>query len=170
MTRRKRILIVDDDQGVCEALTFLLRDRYDVLVASRGADALGVVAREPVDLILLDWFLPDMLGANVLREVRAPFPELPIIVISVLQKEIVAHAAGAAGATFYMPKPFMVSELLAHIQLLIEPPPYRETPPTDTGRVEAPAPVWLGQPPNGSKPNSKGSRRCPTGTAGGARV
>jgi DNA-binding response OmpR family regulator len=169
MTRRKRILIVDDDQGVCEALSLALRRQYDVLVASRGGDALAIIAREPVDLILLDWLLPDMLGGTVLREVRATFPEIPILIMSVLQKEVVAHAAGGPGATFYIPKPFMVSELVAHIRLLTGPHPHPEGGSGGGGWVEAPAPTWRAQQPNGGKPRLEPSRNSSSATNDGVR-
>ena len=64
--RRKTILIVDDDEGMRETLTAMLRRDYRVLRAATGEFALQVIEKEDVDLMLLDVRLPGISGFEVL--------------------------------------------------------------------------------------------------------
>lgn len=67
----RRILIVDDDILVLDALRELLvADGYEVLTAARGQEALDILQREHVDLVILDVIMPKMTGLDVCRQVR----------------------------------------------------------------------------------------------------
>ena len=145
MTRRKRVLIVEDDPGVREALAFILEDRYELLLASGGEEALALVVRQPIDLILVDWLLPDMSGTDLVRALRTTFPELPVITMSGLRADTTAREALAAGATLHIPKPLEVRELIDRIELLLEGPGYPEAEPGGEPRVEEPAALWIGR-------------------------
>ena len=72
--RRKTILIVDDDEGMRETLTAMLRRDYRVLRAATGEFALQVIEKEDVDLMLLDVRLPGISGFEVLKIVRENYP------------------------------------------------------------------------------------------------
>ena len=104
--RRKTILIVDDDEGMRETLTAMLRRDYRVLRAATGEFALQVIEKEDVDLMLLDVRLPGISGFEVLKIVRENYPYIEVIVISVLKELDVAIEAMRYGAYHYISKDF----------------------------------------------------------------
>lgn len=78
-----RILIVDDDLGVCQSLRDLLtQEGCDVVVATGGREALDKLAREPVDLVLSDVVMPDIDGHEVFQRVRAEHPGVPVVLMT----------------------------------------------------------------------------------------
>jgi two-component system, NtrC family, response regulator AtoC len=104
--RRKTILIVDDDEGMRETLTAMLRRDYRVLRAATGEFALQILEKEDVDLMLLDVRLPGISGFEVLKIVRENYPYIEVIVISVLKELDVAIEAMRYGAYHYISKDF----------------------------------------------------------------
>jgi CheY-like chemotaxis protein/tRNA A-37 threonylcarbamoyl transferase component Bud32 len=103
------ILVVDDEHSNRELLRRRLeRDGYAVLLAASGEEALAIVRREEIDLVMLDMLMPGMDGLAVLERVKAdPMTrDLPVIVISALDSlPDIAHCI-QAGAEDYLPKPF----------------------------------------------------------------
>jgi two-component system KDP operon response regulator KdpE len=119
MSHKDRILIVDDENGICRFLKAVLSvNNYDVLVAQTGADACMMISSSVPDLVLLDLGLPDMDGLRIIKTVRE-WTELPIIVVSAQTHERDKVAALDAGADDYDTKPFSSSELLARIRTSI---------------------------------------------------
>src|SRR5687767_1337081 len=104
--KRKTILIVDDDEGMRETLTAMLRRDYRVLRAATGEFALQILEKEDVDLMLLDVRLPGISGFEVLKIVRENYPYIEVIVISVLKELDVAIEAMRYGAYHYISKDF----------------------------------------------------------------
>jgi DNA-binding NtrC family response regulator len=104
--RRKTILIVDDDEGMRETLTAMLRRDYRVLRAATGEFALQILEKEDVDLMLLDIRLPGISGFEVLKIVRENYPYIEVIVISVIKELDVAIEAMRFGAYHYISKDF----------------------------------------------------------------
>ena len=104
--RRKTILIVDDDEGMRETLTAMLRRDYRVFRAATGEFALQILEKEDVDLMLLDVRLPGISGFEVLKIVRENYPYIEVIVISVLKELDVAIEAMRYGAYHYISKDF----------------------------------------------------------------
>ena len=104
--RRKTILIVDDDEGMRETLTAMLRRDYRVLRAATGEFALQIIEKEDVDLMLLDVRLPGISGFEVLKIVRENYPYIEVIVISVIKELDVAIEAMRYGAYHYISKDF----------------------------------------------------------------
>ena len=143
MPTRRRILIVEDDPGVLEVMAFLLERRYDVLVATSAGAALDLIAREPIDLVVVDWLLPDASGADFVRAIRTILPDLPVITMSGLWADTIAREARAAGATLHMRKPLEIQELIDRIELLLGGAEYPEEGSGSEPRVEEAAPVWI---------------------------
>ena len=104
--RRKTILIVDDDEGMRETLTAMLRRDYRVLRAATGEFALQNREKEDVDLRLRAVRLPGLSGFEVLKIVRENYPYIETIVISVIKELDVAIEAMRYGAYHYISKDF----------------------------------------------------------------
>lgn len=103
------VLVVEDDQVAAEAhRTYVERvPGFRVAgVAHSGAQALRLVERDPVDLVLLDMYLPDGTGLDVCRALRAAGRELDVIMVTSARDLAVVRAAVSAGVVQYLLKPF----------------------------------------------------------------
>lgn len=110
------ILVVDDEAPIRRLLRTTLRVQdYIVLEAEGVAQALDVLARDKVDVMILDLGLPDGDGIEVIRTVRLE-SQLPIVVLSARNDERGKVAALDAGADDYVTKPFGAEELMARIR------------------------------------------------------
>lgn len=111
-----RILIVDDEMAIRRFLhTVLSGGEFALCEAENGHAALAAAAAFRPDVILLDLGLPDLDGIEVIRRIRE-WSSVPIIVLSVREREDDKVAALDAGADDYLTKPFGVSELRARIR------------------------------------------------------
>jgi len=111
-----RVLVVDDEHGIRKFLrTSLVSQGYELFEAATGQEAIQAVSADRPDLIVLDLGLPDLDGIDVTRTVRE-WTEVPIVVLSVRDREADKVAALDAGADDYLTKPFGVAELLARIR------------------------------------------------------
>ena len=118
-TSAARVLVVDDDPAILRTVQTNLRAHgFRVDVAQTGAAALESCARGHPDVILLDLELPDMLGFDVIRDIRSR-ASTPIIVLSVRGAERDKVAALDLGADDYLTKPFGVAELLARLRVAL---------------------------------------------------
>lgn len=110
------ILIVDDEAGIRKFLNVSLTGHgYQVLEAVDGIEAVGSIAQNRPDLVVLDLGLPGIGGVDVVRQVRE-WTELPIIILSVRDREADKVEALDAGADDYLSKPFGLAELLARVR------------------------------------------------------
>jgi two-component system KDP operon response regulator KdpE len=113
-----RILVVDDERAIRRFLKVSLGSQHTVFEAANGEEALQAVTMERPDLVILDLGLPDMDGAEVTRRLRE-WTQIPIIVISVREREDDKIAALDAGADDYLTKPFGIGELMARIRAAV---------------------------------------------------
>ena len=113
-----RILVVDDERSIRRFLKASLGSQFTILEASSGAEALAAVAAEHPDLVILDLGLPDMDGLEVTRRLRE-WSQIPIIIVSVRDREEEKIAALDAGADDYLTKPFGVGELMARLRVAL---------------------------------------------------
>jgi two-component system KDP operon response regulator KdpE len=114
-----RVLVVDDEPQIRRAMrTSLGAHGYDVETVGTGEEALVAVAERATELVLLDLGLPDLDGAEVIRRLRS-FSDVPIIVLSVRDRQSDKVAALDAGADDYVTKPFGVEEVLARARAAI---------------------------------------------------
>lgn len=112
----KKILVVDDKApALLQLKRGLERSGYEVYPASSGREALDLLDRQPVDLVLLDLRLPDIDGLHVCKEARELYPSLPIIIISVVHEVASIVQALNQGADDYVQKPYDMDEILARI-------------------------------------------------------
>lgn len=96
MESRRRVLIVDDDNDLRHILRRLLTKRgWTVAEAADGHEALGRVADDPPDLILLDHRMPGLSGAEVYREMRARRVDVPVVLMTAARDiQVLADALG----------------------------------------------------------------------------
>jgi two-component system response regulator ChvI len=119
--RAVRVAVVDDDDDFRRALCFHLSDQgIDPLACSGGRAALELLGGEPVDVILLDWRMPDMNGLEVLRELRQRGTMTPVIFLTGLADEVFEEAALAGGAVDFIDKSRRLSILVRRIELIAE--------------------------------------------------
>jgi two-component system, OmpR family, alkaline phosphatase synthesis response regulator PhoP len=117
---RRRLLLVEDDRTLRQALTFnLAREGYEVSSAADGEAALEAARGERLDLILLDVMLPGMSGVEVLRVLRREGVTTPVIILSAKGDEIDRVVGLKVGADDYVAKPFSRPELLARIEAVL---------------------------------------------------
>jgi FixJ family two-component response regulator/AraC-like DNA-binding protein len=114
------VLVVDDDAGVREGLRLALDEHYTVLEAPHGRLALGIVRAEHVDLVLLDILMPEVDGLEILQELKALEPDLPVIMMTAVKTVRTSVAAMKLGAADYVTKPFQEDELIAAIRQALE--------------------------------------------------
>ena len=118
----KTILAVDDEEHILELLAYNLeRDGYHVIKAETGEEALELLDKEKVDIVLLDWMLPGIDGIEVLRRIRAnkALRTLPVIFLTAKGDEISKVVGLEVGSDDYLVKPFGVHELLARIKAVL---------------------------------------------------
>ena len=117
---RRRLLLVEDDPTLRQALTFnLAREGYEVTSAADGEAALEAARNERLDLVLLDVMLPGMSGIEVLRVLRREGVTTPVIILSAKGDEIDRVVGLKIGADDYVTKPFSRPELLARIEAVL---------------------------------------------------
>lgn len=108
--------MVEDDDTIAEPLLKgLAREGFEAVRVSSGQGALGAIAAEGVDLVLLDLGLPDMDGFEVCRRIRAS-SAVPVIVVTARGEEIDRVLGLELGADDYVVKPFGTRELVARIR------------------------------------------------------
>ncbi|RSN21933.1 DNA-binding response regulator [Streptomyces sp. WAC 05977] len=129
-----RVLLVEDDAGVADALAEALQTRgHTVSHAIRGSDALH--RHRAADVILLDLNLPDMHGLDVLRKVRQVSP-VPVLVLTASGDERSVVRGLRLGADDYLTKPVRLAELLARMDAVVRRAAVSATPQDGVVRVE----------------------------------
>ena len=121
-TDRKRILLVDDDREVVEAMTVALQTAgYEILVARDGNQGLAMAEREDPDLVILDMMMPKRSGFLVLEKLRRTRP-VPMRVIMITANEGSRHKAYAEmlGVDDYIRKPFAMDRLMDSVNRLLK--------------------------------------------------
>ena len=115
----KKILIVDDDENICELLRlYLEKDGFDTVVANDGEKAVELARTVSPALILLDIMLPKLDGWQVCREIRK-FSVVPIIMLTAKGETFDRILGLELGADDYVPKPFDAKELIARIKAVL---------------------------------------------------
>lgn len=119
MRRKKRILIVDDEEKIAEVLkTYLENAGYEAICANSGADALNIINMRSLDLVVLDLMLPDVSGEDICRAIRKK-ARTPVIMLTakVAEQDIVNGLE--IGADDYITKPFGNKEFLARVEAVL---------------------------------------------------
>ncbi len=118
-----KILVADDHPMVRTGLRALLSERYslsDIGEAASGAEVLQALQAGTWDLLILDLNMPDRSGIDILREVRATFPTVKVLVLSVLPERQYALNVIKAGASGYLPKECAPKDLLDAVRVILQ--------------------------------------------------
>ena len=114
-----KILVVDDDLVLADVLAFSLRRAgFLVVLAHDGLRALELYNEEQPDLIVLDWYLPNLDGLEVCQHVRLD-SKIPIVMLTVRNTDDDVVAALEAGADEYVTKPFSPRQLVARLRSVL---------------------------------------------------
>jgi two-component system phosphate regulon response regulator PhoB len=117
-----RILFVEDESDLALLLTYNLEaEGYNVESVGRGEEAELHLAKNELDLVILDWMLPDVSGLEVCRRLRARenTRTLPVIIVTARGEEAERVRGFSVGADDYVVKPFSVPELMARVRALL---------------------------------------------------
>ena len=117
-----RILVVEDNPELLMLMQHMLKNQYHVLIAKNGKEALNIVHKTPIDLIVSDVMMPEMTGFELTRELKDDpnYNHLPIILLTANTKKEDQEEALRIGADEYLTKPFRLGELRLRIDNIIE--------------------------------------------------
>ncbi len=116
----KRVLLVEDEEGLIVTLTDRLRSEdFDVVVARDGEEGLEIASEHTFDLFILDIMLPKKNGFDVCRDLRSKGNDTPIIMLTAKGETLDKVLGLKLGADDYLTKPFEIAELLARIEALL---------------------------------------------------
>ena len=134
MAQLKKILLVDDDDDLRDALSeqLLLTEDFDVFEAGNGADAKTRAAEALYDLVILDVGLPDIDGRDLCRDLRTQGVKSPILMLTGHDSDADTIMGLDAGANDYVTKPFSPKELIARIKAVMR----RVTPTSNEEPIE----------------------------------
>ena len=114
-----RILVVEDEETLSEAIGFLLsKEGFEVSIAATGPDAIAQFDKSGADLILLDLMLPGLSGTEVCRQIRTK-SAVPIIMLTAKDSEIDKVVGLEIGADDYVTKPYSSRALIARIRAVL---------------------------------------------------
>lgn len=114
------ILVVEDDPPTGDALCQGLRQEgFECRLARSGEEGFFMFSQGGIDLVLLDWMLPQRDGIEVLRVLRQHSPDIPVLMLTARDSVDDKLAGFDAGADDYLAKPFAFAELLARIRALL---------------------------------------------------
>lgn len=107
----KRILVVDDDQGILDSFEVLLGDRYDLVKAENGYEALQILETNPPQLMFLDIKMPGLDGIDVLRTIQEYQKKVVVVIITASDQEKTEKEAKSLGVIDYLKKPLDIFEV-----------------------------------------------------------
>jgi two-component system, OmpR family, response regulator RegX3 len=145
-TSLARVLVVEDEESVSDALSYMLRrEGFEVSVASTGTSALTQFDQTGADIVLLDLMLPEMSGTEVCRQLRQR-STVPIIMVTARDSEIDKVVGLEIGADDYVTKPYSPRELVARIRAVLRRPDPSRTPSPGGDAVEVSTPTLAAGP------------------------
>jgi two-component system, NtrC family, response regulator len=108
-----RILVVDDEENMLQMLkTFFTEKEYTCFTASNGTDALALLDKEQVDVVITDMKMPGMDGLELLKKIKEQYEKISAVIMTGFSEEYTTTEALNMGADGYITKPFRNKELL----------------------------------------------------------
>jgi CheY-like chemotaxis protein len=109
---QRRILVVDDDPQVCDAVKLMLDfDGHEVRTVSSGKDALAMLERNRFDLVITDFDMPGMKGDELAAAIKARSPKQPVVMITAYAEMVQASGNPLTGVDLVISKPFLLENL-----------------------------------------------------------
>ena len=120
--KERRVLLVDDEQGVLSALRRLLRNEpYELSIANNGPEALKLLEAQPAQLVVSDQLMPEMTGLQLLREIRRRWPETVGIILSgYTEVNTIIRAINEGEIYKFLTKPWNDEELKLNLRRAME--------------------------------------------------
>src|SRR5512136_2735338 len=110
----KRVLIVDDEETLTWSMSKSLskdRDKYEVIIANNGKEALTFLKDNKIDLVISDIRMPDISGLDLLVKIRKDYPDTKVIIMTAYGSSDVQKEANRRGSLYYVEKPFEISDI-----------------------------------------------------------
>lgn len=115
-----RVLVVDDEERICDLVTTALRyEGYETAAARTGRQALNAIAEAPPDLVVLDVMLPDIDGLEVTKRIRSARVNCPVLFLTARDAAEDKVAGLTVGGDDYLTKPFSLAELAARTRAIL---------------------------------------------------
>lgn len=119
MEKRKKIMVIDDDENIAELISvYLAREGYETIKYNKGTDAIRDFPKITPNLVILDLMLPEMDGYDICREIRK-MSDVPIIMVTAKGETFDKVLGLELGADDYIVKPFEAKELLARVKAVL---------------------------------------------------
>ena len=119
-SKKPLVLIVDDDEGICRALSRVVAGiGCRMSCATDGAEGLALVAKEEPDVILLDLMMLNMNGPQFLEKLRATHPDLPVVIVTAYPDSELMTEAIKHGPLMLLSKPFEASQVQKLVTLVV---------------------------------------------------
>jgi CheY-like chemotaxis protein len=118
----KKVLIVDDEETLTWSMAKSLskdKDKYEVLIANNGREALNLLKKNKIDLVISDIRMPDINGLDLLVKIKVEHPQTKVIIMTAYGSADVQKEANRRGSLFYIEKPFEISDIRKTILDLI---------------------------------------------------
>src|SRR4030066_1049918 len=110
----KKVLIVDDEETLTWSMARSLskdKDKYEVVIANNGREALNLLKKNKVDLVISDIRMPDINGLDLLVKIKKEYPQTKVIIMTAYGSSDVQKEANRRGSLYYVEKPFEISDI-----------------------------------------------------------
>ena len=120
---KKRILVVDDEPFVCDAVKMMLAfDGHDVVTANDAKEALEIFDKNKFDLVITDFAMPGMKGDELAAAIKARSPRQPVVMITAYAEMLQSSGKQLPGVDFLVSKPFLLEHLREAISTVLPEP------------------------------------------------
>lgn len=117
---KKRILVVDDEPFVCDAVKMMLAfDGHDVVTANTGKEALAIFEKGGFDLVITDFAMPGMKGDELAAAIKSRSPNQPVVMITAYAEMLQSSGKNLPGVDFLISKPFLLEHLREAISTVL---------------------------------------------------
>jgi DNA-binding response OmpR family regulator len=110
----KKVLIVDDEETLTWSMAKSLskdKDKYEVMIANNGKEALSLLKKDKIDLVISDIRMPDINGLDLLVRIKMEHPQTKVIIMTAYGSSDVQKEANRRGSLFYIEKPFEINDI-----------------------------------------------------------
>jgi CheY-like chemotaxis protein len=110
----RKVLIVDDEETLTWSMAKSLskdKDKFEVIIANNGSEAINLLRRNEIDIVISDIRMPDINGLDLLVKIRKEYPQTRVIIMTAYGSSDVQKEANRRGSLFYVEKPFEISDI-----------------------------------------------------------